>query len=62
MITPIHRQELERALLLSNKLGMQPLSARTHYLLGTLERDSGNGSDAQDNYREALRLLDSMIF
>jgi len=54
------RQELERALLLSNKLGMQPLSARTHYLLGTLERDSGNGSDAQDNYREALRLLDSM--
>jgi serine/threonine protein kinase/tetratricopeptide (TPR) repeat protein len=54
------RQELERALLLSNKLGMQPLSARAHYLLATIERESGNSSDAQDNYREALRLLDLM--
>jgi tetratricopeptide (TPR) repeat protein len=54
------RQELERALVLSNKLGMQPLSARTNYLLATIEREYGNSSDAQDNYREALRLLDSM--
>ncbi len=54
------RQELERALLLSDKLGMQPLSARAHYLLATIARDSGNTSDAQDHYREALRLLDAM--
>lgn len=54
------RQELERALLLSDKLGMQLLSARAHYLLATIERDSGNSSDAQDHYREALRLLDAM--
>jgi tetratricopeptide (TPR) repeat protein/predicted Ser/Thr protein kinase len=54
------RQELQRALLLSDKLGQQPLSARAHYLLATIERDSGNSSEAQDNYREALRLLDAM--
>ena len=47
-------------MLLADKLGMQPLSARAHYLLATIERDSGNGSEAQDNYREALRLLDAM--
>jgi serine/threonine protein kinase/tetratricopeptide (TPR) repeat protein len=54
------RKELERALLLSDKLGMQPLSARAHYLLATIERGSGNRNDARDNYREALRLLDAM--
>lgn len=54
------RQELERALLLSDKLGMQPLSARAHYLLAVIARESGNVSDAQDHYREALRLLDAM--
>ena len=54
------QQELERALLLSDKLGMQPLSARAHYLLAAIARDSGNSSDAQANYREALRLLDAM--
>jgi eukaryotic-like serine/threonine-protein kinase len=54
------RQELEGALLLSDKLGMQPLSARTHYLLATVARDSGNSSEARDNYREVLRLLDAM--
>jgi tetratricopeptide (TPR) repeat protein len=54
------RQELGRALLLSDKLGMQPLSARAHYLLAAIERNSGNSSDADDHYREALRLLDAM--
>ena len=54
------RDQLERALLLSDKLGMQPLSVRIHYLLATIEKDSGNGNDARDNYREALRLLDAM--
>jgi tetratricopeptide (TPR) repeat protein len=55
------RQELERALLLSDKLGMQPLSARAHYLLATIEQSSGNSNDAQDHYREVLRLLDVMM-
>ena len=39
---------------------MQPLSVRIHYLLATIERDSGNSNEAQDNYREAVRLLDAM--
>jgi tetratricopeptide (TPR) repeat protein len=54
------RQELERALLLSDKLGMQPLSARAYYLLATIDRETGNASDARDHYREVLRLLDAM--
>jgi tetratricopeptide (TPR) repeat protein/predicted Ser/Thr protein kinase len=54
------RQELERALLLSDKLGMQPLSARGHYMLATIAREAGNNSDAQENFHEALRLLDAM--
>ncbi len=54
------RQELERALLLSDKLGMQPLSARAHYLLAVLARQSGNSGDAQEHDRDALRLLETM--
>jgi serine/threonine protein kinase/Tfp pilus assembly protein PilF len=54
------RQELERALLLSDKLGMQPLSVWAHYLLGAIARDSGAKNDAQDHSREALRLLETM--
>jgi eukaryotic-like serine/threonine-protein kinase len=54
------RQELSRALPLSDKLGMQPLSVRGHYLLAVIEQNSGNSDDAYDNYREALRLLDLM--
>jgi tetratricopeptide (TPR) repeat protein len=54
------RAELERALLLSDKLGMQPLSTRGNYLLATIARDSGNRSEALDHYREALRLLEAM--
>jgi len=54
------RLELERALLLSDKLGMQPLSARAHYLLATTDQNSGINSDALGHYREALRLLDAM--
>jgi cytochrome c-type biogenesis protein CcmH/NrfG len=30
------------------------------YLLAAIARESGNTSDAQDHYREALRLLDAM--
>ena len=54
------RQELQRALLRADKLGLQPLSARAHYLLALIAQSSGNGSEAQDNFRETLRLLDTM--
>jgi tetratricopeptide (TPR) repeat protein len=54
------RQELQRALLLADKFGQQPLSARAHYLLATIARDSGNNTDAQDNYRSVISTLDTM--
>jgi len=54
------RQELERALLRSDKLGQQSLSAQAHYLLATIARDSANNTEAQDNYREVVRALDAM--
>ncbi len=54
------RQELDRALLLADKLGQQPLSARAHYLLAVIAQGAGNASEAQDHYRETVRLLDTM--
>jgi len=54
------RQELDRALLLADKLGMQPLSARAHYLLASIEQSDGNSSDEQSHYREVIRLVDAM--
>jgi hypothetical protein len=39
---------------------MQPLSARAHYLLAITERDPASQSEAQQDYREVVRLLDSM--
>jgi len=53
-------QELQRALLLADKFGQQPLSARAHYLLATIARESGNNTDAQDNYRSVISTLDAM--
>jgi tetratricopeptide (TPR) repeat protein/predicted Ser/Thr protein kinase len=52
--------QLEQALLRSDKLGLQPLSARAHYLLGTVLRASGKSAEAKDHYRQAVRLLDSI--
>ena len=54
------RQELQRALLLSDKLGQQSLSAQAHYLLATIARNSANNTDAQDNYRAVVSTLDAM--
>jgi Tfp pilus assembly protein PilF len=54
------RQELGRALQLADKLGQQPLSARAHYLLAVLAKDSGDNNEAQDHFREVIRLLDAM--
>lgn len=52
--------ELQRALLTADKLGQQPLSARAHYLLGTIAKDAGNKTDAQDHYRAVVAMIDKM--
>jgi eukaryotic-like serine/threonine-protein kinase len=57
---PAARQELEKALTQSEKLGLIPLSLKAQYLLATALRQSGNAADAQDHYRQALRLLDTI--
>jgi eukaryotic-like serine/threonine-protein kinase len=54
------RQELQSALLRSEKLGQQYLSAWAHYLLATIARESGQTTDAQDNYRSVVRYVDTM--
>ena len=54
------QQELKRALLRSHQLGMQPLSARAHYLLAIAERNSGDHNDALQDDRQAFALLDGM--
>jgi eukaryotic-like serine/threonine-protein kinase len=54
------RDELKRAVLRSEQFGMQPLSVRAHYLLALTERDPGSKAEAQQDYREVVRLLDGM--
>jgi len=54
------RQELERALLQADKLGLKPLSAKAHYLLATALRAAGNQAEAQQHYRDSVQLLDAM--
>ena len=52
------RQELERALTNSQKLGLQSLEARSNYLLGIVLRQSGNSRQAADYYRAAISKWD----
>jgi tetratricopeptide (TPR) repeat protein len=54
------KPELEKLLLRSDKVGLQPVSAKAHFLQATMLRLSGNTADAQDQYRQALRLLDAI--
>lgn len=54
------RQDLERDLLESDKLGLRVLTARGQYLLGTALRLSGNGKDAGLHYEEAVSLLEQI--
>jgi eukaryotic-like serine/threonine-protein kinase len=54
------RAELERALLQADKLGLKPLSAKAHYVLATVLRQSGNPADAQEHYRNSTQLIDDM--
>jgi len=54
------RQELQRTLSKSEKLGLRLENARIHYLLGTAIRLSGSASEAKAQYSAALRLLDEI--
>jgi tetratricopeptide (TPR) repeat protein len=54
------RQELQRDLGKSEKLGLRLESARIHYLLATGLRLSGGASEANGQYREAQRLLENI--
>jgi eukaryotic-like serine/threonine-protein kinase len=54
------REGLDRALNESEKLGLRTMLARTHYLLATVLRLSGNVPEASGHYREALRNLDEI--
>jgi len=54
------RQELQRDMGRSEKLGLKLEDARIHYLLGTALAHSGNTSEAGAQYAEAARLLDAI--
>ena len=54
------RQELERTLIQTDKLGLNPLSLRANYLLAEALRQAGSPTEAQDHYRSALRILDAI--
>jgi eukaryotic-like serine/threonine-protein kinase len=54
------RQELQRGLARSEKLGLRLESTRIHYLLGTSLRLSGSAREAATQYREARTLLDEI--
>ncbi len=57
---PGARQQLERAVLQSEKLGLQPLLLRAHFFLGRWSRDKGAAADATGHYQQALNLLDTI--
>ena len=54
------RQELQRNLGRSEKLGLRLQTAKIHYLMGTELRLSGTASEAAAQYRQALHLLDDI--
>jgi len=57
---PAARKELEVALKTSEKLGLQALVARSHYLLGRTLELSGSGAEASRHYAEARRFLETI--
>jgi tetratricopeptide (TPR) repeat protein/TolB-like protein len=54
------RQQLERAVLQSEKLGLRPLLLRAHFSLGKVFREQGASADATSHYRQTLNLLDGI--
>jgi hypothetical protein len=57
---PQARQELERALAKSEKLGLQALLARSHYLLLPPSRSTSNASEASHGTSEGRRILEEI--
>jgi tetratricopeptide (TPR) repeat protein len=51
------RQELERVLTRSEKLGLRLQTAKIHYLIGTAMRLSGSSTESVAQYKSALNLL-----
>ena len=54
------RQELQRSLARSEKLGLRMETARIHYLMGTMLRLSGGDAEAASQFTEAVRLFDEI--
>jgi eukaryotic-like serine/threonine-protein kinase len=54
------RQELNRALARSEKLGLLVLQARSHYFLAMSLRLAGTGSEAAHHYADTRRILDQI--
>ena len=54
------RQDLERTLVRSDKLGLRALTAQIQYLLGTALRLSGSQEEAGPHYKESVHLLDEI--
>jgi uncharacterized protein HemY len=58
---PAARKELETSLRTSEKLGLQALLARSHYLLGrTLELSGSGSAEAAPHYAAAKRILETI--
>lgn len=57
---PAATKELEVAVKTSEKLGLQALLARSHYLLGRTLELTGVGAEASRHYAEARRLLEAI--
>ena len=58
---PAAKKELETSLRTSEKLGLQALLARSHYLLGrTLELSGSGSAEAAPHYAAAKRMLESI--
>jgi serine/threonine protein kinase/tetratricopeptide (TPR) repeat protein len=57
---PRAQQQLERAALQSENLGLRPLRLRAHFSLGKMFRERGAPADAASHYGQALSLLDSL--
>jgi tetratricopeptide (TPR) repeat protein len=54
------RQDLQRILPISEKLGLRLETARIHYLLGNAVRLGGDAAGAVSQYAQTLRILDDV--
>jgi tetratricopeptide (TPR) repeat protein len=57
---PRAQQQLERAALQSENLGLRPLRVMAHFSLGKMFREKGEPADATSHYRQAVSLLDAL--